>query len=119
MSDERQGENSDTSEGPLPGVAGRVADEQPELWAAFQALGAASAAAGPLDDPSRRLVGLALAIGAGSEGATHSHARRGLAEGLSAEQLDHVAFLAVTTLGWPQAMRGLSWIRDITQGPAQ
>jgi alkylhydroperoxidase/carboxymuconolactone decarboxylase family protein YurZ len=114
MSDDQETAGSDGPAVALPGVAGRVADEQPELWVAFQALGAASAGAGPLDEPSRRLVGLALAIGAGSEGATHSHARRGLAEGLSPDQLDHVAFLAVTTLGWPQAMRGLSWIRDIT-----
>lgn len=115
MDDERINAGVRASDVGLPGVAGRVADEQPELWAAFQALGATSARAGPLDDVSRRLVGLALAIGAGSEGATHSHVRRGLADGLSPEQLDHVAFLAVTTLGWPQAMRGLSWIRDITR----
>jgi hypothetical protein len=23
--------------------------------------------------------------------------------------------LAVTTLGWPQAIKGLTWIRDVTQ----
>jgi hypothetical protein len=26
-----------------------------------------------------------------------------------------VAFLAITTLGWPRAVRGLSWIRDVTR----
>lgn len=105
----------DETETSLPGVAKHVAEEQPALWEAFTALGAASAAAGPMDEKTRRLVGLALALGGGSEGATHSHARRAVAEGISAEELDHVAFLAITTLGWPQAMRGLSWIRDVTQ----
>lgn len=50
------------------------------------------------------------------QGATHSHSRRALAEGLSAEELEHVAFLAITTLGWPQAIRALTWIRDVTRG---
>lgn len=107
---------SDTPQVELPGTAGQIARERPELWRAFQALGAASSEAGPLDDRSRRLVNLALAIGADSEGATHSHARRAVAEGLSAEELDHVAFLAITTLGWPRAVRALTWIRDVTGG---
>ena len=25
------------------------------------------------------------------------------------------ALLAVTTLGWPQAIKGLTWIKDVTQ----
>jgi alkylhydroperoxidase/carboxymuconolactone decarboxylase family protein YurZ len=107
---------SDTPEVELPSRAGQIAGEQPELWAAFQALGAATGSAGPLDERTRRLVNLALAIGADSEGATHSHARRGLAEGISAEEMDQVAYLAITTLGWPRAVRGLSWIRDVTRG---
>jgi 4-carboxymuconolactone decarboxylase len=106
---------SDTPQVQLPGTAGQVAQEKPQLWRAFQALGEATGEAGPLDERARRLVNLALAIGADSEGATHSHSRRALAEGFSAEELDHVAFLAITTLGWPQAIRGLTWIRDVTQ----
>lgn len=107
---------SDTPQVELPGTAGQVAQEKPELWQAFQELGAATSEAGPLDERSRRLVNLALAIGADSEGATHSHCRRALAEGFSPEELEHVAFLAITTLGWPQAIRGLTWIRDETRG---
>ena len=106
---------SDVPEVELPGTAGQVAREKPELWRAFQALGAATGASGPLSEREQRLVNLALAIGGDSEGATHSHARRGLADGLSAEELEHVAFLAITTLGWPQAIRGLTWIRDVTR----
>jgi alkylhydroperoxidase/carboxymuconolactone decarboxylase family protein YurZ len=107
-------EISDAPEVELPGTAGRVARERPELWRAFQALGAAAGAAGPLTEREQRLVNLAFAIGGDSEGATHSHSRRALAEGLSGDDLEHVAFLAITTLGWPQAIRGLTWIRDIS-----
>lgn len=98
----------------LPGIAGRAAAEQPELWQALQELGARASAAGPLDPRTRRLVNLALAVASGSEGATHSHVRRALAEGLTAREVEHVAWLAVTTLGWPQAIKGLAWIRDVT-----
>jgi alkylhydroperoxidase/carboxymuconolactone decarboxylase family protein YurZ len=108
-------EISDSPEVGLPGTAGQVAREKPELWRAFQALGAAAGQAGPLSEREQRLVNLALAIGADSEGATHSHSRRGTAEGLTADELEHVAFLAITTLGWPKAIRGLTWIRDVTR----
>jgi 4-carboxymuconolactone decarboxylase len=106
---------SDAPDVELPGTAGQVAKEKPELWRAFQQLGAATGSAGPLSEREQRLVNLALAIGGDSEGATHSHARRGVADGLAAEELEHVAFLAITTLGWPQAIRGLTWVRDVTR----
>ena len=98
-----------------PSGAGDFARNFPETWAAYEALGRASAQAGPLDARTRRLVKLALALGAGSEGAVHSHTRQGLAEGLSADELKQVAVLAITTLGFPAAMAGLSWIRDILE----
>jgi alkylhydroperoxidase/carboxymuconolactone decarboxylase family protein YurZ len=93
--------------------------EPPAWWRAFQALGAAASAAGPLSEREQRLVNLALALAGDSEGATHSHARRASAEGLTAGELEHVAFLAITTLGWPQAIRGLTWIRDVTRAAAK
>jgi alkylhydroperoxidase/carboxymuconolactone decarboxylase family protein YurZ len=111
---DRAEEITDSPEATLPSYAGRAAQEQPGLWRALQDLGREASRAGPLDARTRRLVHLALALGAGSEGAAHSHARRGLAEGLDPAELEHVAWLAVTTLGWPQAIRALTWIRDLT-----
>jgi alkylhydroperoxidase/carboxymuconolactone decarboxylase family protein YurZ len=104
-----------TSSTDLPSAAGRVAQEHPQMWAALEALGEACNEAGPLDARTRRLVNLAFAIAADSEGAAHSHTRRALEEGLSADQLHHVAYLAVTTLGWPHAIRGLTWVQDLTK----
>ena len=109
---------ADVSENPavaLPEAPQHIAKDHPDVWAAFQQLGAALNQAGPLDGRTNRLVHLALAIGANSHGAVHSHARRGLAEGVAAAELEHVALLAVTTLGWPQAVKGLTWIKDVTQ----
>jgi alkylhydroperoxidase/carboxymuconolactone decarboxylase family protein YurZ len=110
-------EPADLSENPavdLPAVAQGMADHYPDVWAAFQRLGATVSEAGPLNGRTKRLVRLALAIGADSSGAVHSHARRGLAEGIAPAELEHVALLAVTTLGWPQAVRGLTWVKDVT-----
>lgn len=98
----------------LPGAAGDLAEAHPDVWKAYAALGEACAEAGPLDARTRRLVKLALAIGAASEGATHSHARRGLAEGIEPEALKQVALLAITTLGLPRAVAATTWIEDVT-----
>jgi 4-carboxymuconolactone decarboxylase len=100
---------------PLPGQADQIAQQHPDLWAAFQRLGTEASSAGPLDARTRRLVHLALAVASESEGATHSHTRRALAEELTAAELEHVALLAITTLGWSRAMKGLNWVRDITR----
>ena len=50
---------------------------------------------------------------AGSEGAVHSHARRALSEGIAPQAVRHTALLAITTLGFPQAMRAATWIEDV------
>jgi alkylhydroperoxidase/carboxymuconolactone decarboxylase family protein YurZ len=98
----------------LPSGAGEVAQAYPAIWAAYAALGKACSEAGPLDARTRRLVKLALAVGALSEGAVHSHARRALADGLAMEELKQVALLAIPTLGFPQGVKALTWIEDIT-----
>ena len=77
------------------------------------AFGKASSEAGPIDAKTRRLVKVALAIGAGLEGAVHSHVRRALAEGVPAEELKHIALLAMPTLGFPASLRALTWIEDL------
>ncbi|MBX0296096.1 carboxymuconolactone decarboxylase family protein [Haloarcula nitratireducens] len=106
-------EISDSEE--LPETPTRFAEEQPAVWEAYRDLGEACSEAGPLDDETKRLVKLALAVGAQSEGAVHSHVRRGLEEGHSAAALEHVATLAVPTLGFPKAMAARSWISDLTE----
>ena len=98
----------------LPPFVEKIAQRCPEIWEAYNRLGEAAANAGPLDAKTERLVKLALAVGAGLQGAVHSHVRRGLTAGLTGEELEHVALLAITTVGWPSAMAALSWIQDET-----
>jgi alkylhydroperoxidase/carboxymuconolactone decarboxylase family protein YurZ len=94
----------------LPPVVQQFAEKYPKVWDAYNALGKAATDAGPLDKKLQRLVKLALAVGAGLQGAVHSHVRRGLAAGLTREEMEHVAVLAITTLGWPSALAAVSWI---------
>ncbi|MDT0500087.1 MULTISPECIES: carboxymuconolactone decarboxylase family protein [unclassified Halomonas] len=84
------------------------------MWDAYAELGKACAESGPLDARTRRLVKLALAVGARSEGAVHSHARRALEEGETSEALKQVAMLSIPTLGLPRGVAALTWIEDIT-----
>ena len=97
----------------LPAAAGDVRRDYPEVWTAFERLGAACAEAGPISARTRRLVKLALAVGRGAEGIVHSHARQALAEGVSADEIRHVALLAVPTLGFHAGVSALTWIEDI------
>lgn len=86
--------------------------QYPNVWKAFAKLADECHGAGPLDEKNRKLIKLALAVGAGLEGAAHSAVRHALDEGVTQEELDHVTILAITTLGYPSAMRALSWIHD-------
>ena len=87
----------------------------PDLMEAYEGLGAAAAGAGPLSEREQRLVKLGMAIGAGLEGATHSHARRARRDGLSDREIRHAAALGVTTLGLPAMVRGMTWIDDVLE----
>ncbi len=98
----------------LPATPGTLAEEHPEVWEAYSELGEACATAGPIDDETKRLIKLGMAIAAQSEGAVHSHVRRALDEGIDPEAIEQVAILSIPTVGFPQAMAGRSWIRDLT-----
>ena len=99
----------------LPSTAGDFAAAYPDVWESYADLGEACADAGPIDDETKRLVKLGLAVAAQSEGAVHSHVRRGLEEGLEPDALEQVAVLSIPTVGFPQAMAALSWITDLTR----
>ena len=44
-----------------------------------------------------------------------SHARRALSEGESREEVRHVGLLALTTIGFPHTIAGLSWIEEVIE----
>ena len=87
----------------------------PEVGEAYQSLGKAVASAGPLDAKTRELIKLGAAIAAGQEGGTHSHARKAIDAGATAEEVRHAALQTLTTIGFPNMMRGLSWVDDVVK----
>ena len=99
----------------LPAGAARIARRHPKIWSAYEQLGAACADAGPLDARTRRLVKLALAVASQSEGAVHSHTRRGTEEGLTREECLHVTLLAIS-VDWSGQGRGS---HDVDRGFAR
>ena len=84
----------------------------PKLKDAWDRIGEAGNE-GPLDEKTRRLVKLAVAVGAQREGAAHSSVRKGLAQGLTREEMEQVIALAAGTIGLPAAAAAFTWIRDV------
>ncbi|MBZ5726243.1 MAG: carboxymuconolactone decarboxylase family protein [Acidobacteriia bacterium] len=97
---------------PLPPSVAGFERKHPAVWDAFARLGESCHESGPLDEKTRRLVKLALAIALRHEGAVHSATRNALRRGVTREELEHVAILAITTIGWPAANAAMTWIAD-------
>lgn len=91
----------------------KFVNDYPQVAKAYEALGDAAHAAGPLDDKTRALVKLAISTGARLEGAVHSHVRKARAVGATPDELRHVALLSLPTIGLPSMMAALSWIDDV------
>ena len=85
----------------------------PELMQAYESFGKAAKEAGPLTDREVALVKLAVSIGAALEGAAHSHCRKAIEAGCSADDLRHVAVVSAPTIGFPTMMRAKSWVEDV------
>jgi 4-carboxymuconolactone decarboxylase len=100
----------------IPGWYSQQRRRYPQVMAAYEKLGAACREAGPIGEKEAALVKLGIAIGARLEGAVHSHVRRSLEAGATADECRHVALLATTTIGFPAMMAALSWVEDIAGG---
>ncbi|MBI6546774.1 MAG: carboxymuconolactone decarboxylase family protein [Cyanobacteria bacterium NC_groundwater_1444_Ag_S-0.65um_54_12] len=89
--------------------------QYPAVGAAYEQLGDAAMAAGPLDRKVQRLIKLGMAIAARQQGGTHAQVRAALKQGATKEELYQVALLGITTLGFPAANTGMCWIRDVLE----
>lgn len=99
----------------LPKRYTRFFERYPEVGQAYRSLGDAVAEAGPLDEKTRALVKLSIAVGARLEGAVHSHVRKSLEAGASPEEVRHAVLQATTTIGFPAMMAALSWADDVLE----
>jgi len=89
----------------------------PKLGEAWQLIREAEAA-GPIEAADRRLVKLAVAVGALRQGAVSSAARKARAEGISLEAMEQVVALATSTIGLPAAVACRDWIHSALEGPS-
>ena len=99
----------------IPKPYKQMHQSHPELMQAYEAFGKETREAGPLSAREVSLVKLAISIGAGLEGAAHSHCRKALEAGCSPDELRHVAILTAPTTGFPTMMRARSWVEDVLE----
>jgi 4-carboxymuconolactone decarboxylase len=96
-----------------PEVYRHFSDRFPAVKEAFDSLGAAEHAAGPLCEREPRLVKLGIAVGAESEGAVRSHVRKLLGVGASQGEILHTIVLALTTIGFLATNAALGWAEEV------
>ncbi|HUQ53019.1 MAG TPA: carboxymuconolactone decarboxylase family protein [Gammaproteobacteria bacterium] len=90
----------------------RLAKRYPEFTAAVEKLGDTVKQAGPLEPKVAELIQLAAAAAVGSEGSVHSHTRRALRAGATADEINHAILLLTSTIGFPAVAAALSWVDD-------
>jgi 4-carboxymuconolactone decarboxylase len=88
-------------------------EDFPKVAEAYESLGDAVHASGPLDKKTRALVKLGISAGARLEGGFHSHVRKAIDAGVTKEEMVHAVMLALPTIGLPSMMAALSWIDDV------
>ncbi len=93
----------------------RLKKRYPEYIAHVEALGESARCAGPLDEKTVQLVQLAAAAAMRSEGASHSHTRRALQAGATAEEIRHALIAVTATIGFPNVTASLSWVEDVLE----
>lgn len=76
----------------------------PEVGKNYEALGESVHQAGPLDEKSRALIKLAISGSSGMEQAFRVHIRKARDIGIGREEIEHVALLALPTIGFPSMM---------------
>lgn len=104
---------SDKQSGYLPDVYRDFRTAYPDVAASYDDLAKACREAGPLSQREQRLVKLGIAIGLESDGGVRSHVRRGLAEGLTADELLHAIAIAIPTAGFPATAAAYRWANEV------
>ncbi|MCF8031061.1 MAG: carboxymuconolactone decarboxylase family protein [Desulfohalobiaceae bacterium] len=94
----------------------RMRQRYPQLLDAVGDLGRAVREAGPLAEKEIQLVQLAAAAAVKSEGGVHSHARRAMEAGATAEEVRHALLILISTLGYPNVAAAMSWADDVIEG---
>ena len=99
----------------LPEIYREFKQHFPEVANAYDALAAGCHHWGSLDEKTRRLIKLGVAIGLSSEGGVRSHTRRALEEGISPDELRHAVLMGFTTAGFPTMIAAMKWVEEVIE----
>jgi alkylhydroperoxidase/carboxymuconolactone decarboxylase family protein YurZ len=99
----------------LPNIYKEFQQQFPEIAKSYDELALKCHGWGPLNEKTRRLIKLGIAVGLNSEGGVRSHARRALAEGVTADEVRHAVLLAFTTAGFPTMIAAMKWVDKVIQ----
>ena len=99
----------DKAQEKLPGTYKKFVNKYPKLGDAHEAVAAAVAEAGPMDDKQCSLVKIGICVGAGLESALRSHVRRAMQHGATVEEIEQAVLLGMNTVGFPATVAALSW----------
>jgi len=91
----------------------------PSVGSAYEALGEAVHAAGPLDERTRALIKIAVSTGARLDGAVQSHIRKARKTGVTYDEMVHAVMLALPTVGFPAMMSALKAVDAVMQPPGK
>lgn len=97
----------------LPKLYRKFQKEHPEFFKAWDAVGSAVRAGGPIDAKTAHLLQLAASAAIRSEGAVHSHVRRALEAGATRAEIHQALMLIAPTIGFPNVIAALSWAEDV------
>jgi AhpD family alkylhydroperoxidase len=101
--------------GKLPKQFEHIREKFKDLHEAVAEVGKAARASGPLDEKTTHLIQMAAAAAIRSQGSVHSHARRALEAGATADELYHAVVLLTSTIGFPTVSAALSWVEDVLE----
>jgi len=93
----------------------RFLENYPEVGKAYELMGDAVHSAGPLDNKTRALIKLSISTGARMEGAVHSHCRKAIKAGCTADEIRQAVILSLPTIGFPSMMAALSWVDEVLE----
>lgn len=96
----------------LPKPYQQFRKDHPDVYQAYENLGAVTADAGPLDAKMRELIKLGMAAASKSESAVQSHTHRALDANATPQEIEHALMLGINTLGFSTMMAALTWAKQ-------
>ena len=87
-------------------------EKYPDASVAYQGFARALHESGPLDEKTRALIKIGMAVASEFDLGLRSHIEKALEAGCTAEEVEHAVVLAGTTAGFPRMMDGLRILRE-------